>query len=204
MLILVIIVNNEWRYLLMLNAFTAGVKPGGLNTLSQIRILLCYLIKASATPLRKEEIEQALTSEQLVNVFELSSALVDLETNNLALVENGLYTLTANGIQVADTLATDVPKTVRESAVSAVIKAQGFLRKSMQHKASIELADNGYNLNCYIEDISDKLFSFTIYLPDLESAELAKQRFIENGDKIYSLMLAGLTGNLSLAAEYLK
>lgn len=188
----------------MLNAFTGGVKPGGLNTSSEIRILLCYLIKLSSAPLKREEIEQALTGEQLVNLFELSSALVDLETNGLAICENGQYFITESGIKIADTLATDVPKTVRECAAAAVIKAQGFLRKAAQHKAEILPADKGYNLSCYIEDMGEKVFCFTVYLPDIESAELAKARFIENGDKIYSLMLAGLTGNLSLAAQYLK
>ena len=32
------------------NAFTAGVKPGGLNSSTEIRILLCYLIKNAASP----------------------------------------------------------------------------------------------------------------------------------------------------------
>lgn len=184
-------------------AFTAGVKPGGLTTSSQIRILLCYLIK-TVTSITQKEIEHALISEQLVNFFELSDALADLETNNLATLNNNKYSLTPKGLNIADTLYVDVPKTVRECAVMAAIKAQQFAHKAAQHKAEITSHKNGYNLNCYIEDLSEKVFSFTLYLPDIETAELAKSNFIENGDTIYQIMLAGLSGDTTLAARLVK
>ena len=55
------------------DAFTAGVKPGGLTSVTEIRILLCYLIK-TAGPVSREVLENALMQEQLVNYFELSMA----------------------------------------------------------------------------------------------------------------------------------
>ena len=60
------------------NAFTAGVKPGGLTTSTEIRILLCYLIQHAGTPLSQGELETALLGEELVNYFELASNLSDL------------------------------------------------------------------------------------------------------------------------------
>ena len=51
------------------NAFTAGVKPGGLTTSTEIRILLCYLIQHAGTPLSQGELETALLGEELVNYF---------------------------------------------------------------------------------------------------------------------------------------
>ena len=68
------------------SAFTFGVKPGGLTENTEVRILLCYLIKTVApmAPLTRAEIEQALLGEQLVNYFELSAGLADLEENGLA------------------------------------------------------------------------------------------------------------------------
>ena len=66
------------------NAFTAGVKPGGLNNSAEIRILLCYLIQNVPEPLSQEEIERALLGEELVNYFELASALSQLCDRGLA------------------------------------------------------------------------------------------------------------------------
>ena len=44
------------------DAFTAGVKPGGLTSSTEIRLLLCYLIQ-NAGPLTRQEIETALMEE---------------------------------------------------------------------------------------------------------------------------------------------
>ena len=41
------------------DAFTAGVRPGGLTNSTEIRLLLCYLVK-NAGPITRAEIENAL------------------------------------------------------------------------------------------------------------------------------------------------
>ena len=51
------------------DAFTAGVRPGGLTSSTEIRLLLCYLVK-NAGPIARQEIENALMEEALVNYFE--------------------------------------------------------------------------------------------------------------------------------------
>lgn len=61
----------------MAEAFTAGVKMGGLTNDTEIRILLCYLIK-SVGPVTREAMEAALLQEELVNYFEFVGALNDL------------------------------------------------------------------------------------------------------------------------------
>ena len=48
------------------DAFTAGVRPGGLTSSTEIRLLLCYLVK-NAGPIARQEIENALMEEALVN-----------------------------------------------------------------------------------------------------------------------------------------
>ena len=39
------------------DAFTAGVRPGGLTNSTEIRLLLCYLVK-NAGPITRTEIEK--------------------------------------------------------------------------------------------------------------------------------------------------
>ena len=48
----------------MAEAFTAGVRPGGLTDDTQIRMLLCYLVKV-AGPVKRETMQGALLQEQL-------------------------------------------------------------------------------------------------------------------------------------------
>ena len=55
------------------DAFTAGVRPGGLTNSTEIRLLLCYLVK-NAGPITRTEIENALMEEALVNYLRSAPA----------------------------------------------------------------------------------------------------------------------------------
>lgn len=176
------------------NAFTYGVKPGGLTADAEVRVLLCYLIRTAA-PLTRENIEQALLTEQLVNYFELSGSLADLQNQQLIIVdENGFYAITPRGEAVTDELELDLlPRSVRETAVRAAIRAQKRNRMADQHKAVIEKTASGYQVKCSIEELNQPVFSITLSLPDTRTAELVKDSFIEKGDSIYAMVLNSLT-----------
>ena len=78
------------------DAFTAGVRPGGLTNSTEIRLLLCYLVK-NAGPITRTEIENALMEEALVNYFEIGSCLDDITRQQLVTVDGDRYTITDKG-----------------------------------------------------------------------------------------------------------
>lgn len=177
------------------NAFTAGVKPGGLTTSTEIRILLCYLVQRAGAPLSRKELETALLGEELVNYFELASSLTALCEQNFLREEEGRYSLLPAGAEIADTLAQDVPRSVREAAVRAAISARQFSAKEAQHHAQIvPSAGKGYRVECGIRDMGSDIFSFSLYVPDRLTAQMVRTRFVQNGAEIYRAMLAALTG----------
>ena len=51
--------TNRQEVIVMAEAFTAGVKMGGLTSDTEIRLLLCYLVK-TAGPVTRETLEGAL------------------------------------------------------------------------------------------------------------------------------------------------
>ena len=110
------------------DAFTAGVRPGGLTNSTEIRLLLCYLVK-NAGPITRTEIENALMEEALVNYFEIGSCLDDITRQSLVTLQNDRYAITEKGRKVAQELAYDLPRSVRERAVAAVFRAQTWARK---------------------------------------------------------------------------
>ena len=91
------------------DAFTAGVRPGGLTSSTEIRLLLCYLVK-NAGPIARQEIENALMEEALVNYFEIGSCLDDITKQQLVTLTKGSYTITDKGRKVAQELAYDLPR----------------------------------------------------------------------------------------------
>ena len=185
-------------------AFTAGVKPGGLTTTTQIRILLCYVIRTVAHPLSRAELEQAMLEKELVNYFELADCLSDLETQELVTVEDGRYHITEKGRRVADLLLTDLPRSIREQAVQAAVLAQQWARKAAENKAMVLPAEGGYLLDCRIQELGQDVFHLSILMPDKATAESAKEAFIEKGAEFYKVMLAALSGSSPLAAQWLK
>ena len=177
----------------MAEAFTAGVKPGGLTDDTQIRILLCYLVK-TAGPLTRDTLQGALLQEQLVNYFEFADALVDVEKQQLvAQDESGLNSITEKGSTVADTLALDLPRTVRESAIRAVMQIQSWRHKAAMNRARVEEEDGEYTVWCAIGDLGSDVFRLQLAMPDKLTAETIKNNFTAHGSEIYSKVMDMLT-----------
>lgn len=176
----------------MAEVFTAGVKPGGLTSDTEIRILLCYLVKTAA-PLTRDAMQGALLQEQLVNYFEFVNALDELEDQQLVELTDKGYVITEKGSVVADTLAYDLPRSVRESAVRAVIRIQSWVHKAAQNKAHVEQDGNEFRVICTIEEMGHDSFQIQLSMPDRLTAEMVKNRFIAKGSRVYSQLLNLLT-----------
>ena len=154
------------------DAFTAGVRPGGLTSSTEIRLLLCYLVK-NAGPITRQEIENALMEEALVNYFEIGSCLDDITKQELAY---------------------DLPRSVRERAVAAVLRCQTWARKEAKYSARItEKADGHCTVRCTVKGLDSELFCLELGAPDRLSAELVKKQFILKGNEIYQLLINKLT-----------
>lgn len=125
------------------DAFTAGVRPGGLTNSTEIRLLLCYLVK-NAGPISRQEIETALVEEALVNYFEIGSCLDDICKQKLVTESAGCYSITEKGRRVAQELAYDLPRSVRERAAAAVLRSQTWERKAAEYDAHITEKADGH------------------------------------------------------------
>ena len=181
----------------MADAFTGGVKPGGLTSSTEIRILLCYLIKTTG-PVTRETLEGALLQEELVNYFEFAGALGDLELQQLVTIQDKGYKITEKGANVADTLAYDLPRSVRESAILAVIRLQSWAHRAAQNHATVEHDANGYRVVCTIRDEGQpESFRLELAMPDALTAEEIKNRFIARGSQLYISLLEKMTQPLS-------
>ncbi len=177
------------------NAFTAGVKPGGLTSNTEIRLLLCYLIK-SVPGLTRTELETALVEEELVNYFEVASAMDDILHQQLASEVGGGYSITEKGARVAAELAYDLPASVRDAAIAAAIRKQTWNKKAANYHASINaLPDGQYSVTCTIEGLGTDAFCLTLSMPDALTAAQIRDQFILHGSEVYALLLNQLTAD---------
>lgn len=177
----------------MNDAFTAGVRPGGLTGSTEIRLLLCYLVKTSG-PITRQEIEDALMEEELVNYFEIGSCLDDITRHGMVELNGGKYTITDKGASVAKELAYDLPLSVRERAVAAVLRSQLWAHKQAEYGAEIaERSDGHCTVRCTIKALERELFCLDLGAPDRLSAEMLKKQFILKGNEVYKLLIDKLT-----------
>ena len=174
------------------DAFTAGVRPGGLTNSTEIRLLLCYLVK-NAGPITRTEIENALMEEALVNYFEIGSCLDDIARQQLVTVEGDRYTITDKGRKVAQELAYDLPRTVRESAIRAVMQIRSWRHRAASNRAVVQEKDGQFSVVCSIADMGSDVFRMELAMPDKLTAEMIKNNFIAHGSDIFPKLLNALT-----------
>lgn len=186
------------------NNFNEGVKLGGLTTTAEIRILLCYIMDSLDMPVSRAQLEEVLLGEELVNYFAMAESLTQLILQKLLVENSGMLCITEQGRTVARNLAQDVPRTVRDTAVRGVIRAQQYAAKAAAHKSEVIKTGTGRNVVCSIGDDIGPLFKLELYMPDDLTAKAVQKKFIENGDFVYKLVLAALTENRTMMEHTLQ
>lgn len=185
------------------NQYDEGVKPGGLTTTTEIRILICYILDCVDAPVSRAQFEEVLLGEALVNYFAMAESFAQLLGQGLVTGGDDGYRITEKGRTVGRTLAHDVPFSVRETAVRGVIRAQQYAARAAVHRSEVVKTGQNRTVQCAIGDDAGPLFRMELYMPDDLSAESVRDSFVENGDEVYKLVLAALTGNRALAEKAL-
>lgn len=176
------------------DAFQGGVKIGGLFNINLVRVLLCYLLARFGKPLNKEILFHAIQSEELANYFEIVDAYSELVKNKHIIEDNSLCTVSESGKMIADQLDTELPLTVREKSLSAILKLLLKEKNETENKVEIKSIENGKIVSCKImggEDIC--LCDLNLYVPDDIQAEVVKRNFYNIPDILYRTIISMLT-----------
>ena len=191
------------------DTFDEGIVPGGMRSKYEIRILICYPLNSIKEPVSKEIIVDSICEESLANYFETSSCFDDLiEKGNI--IEEGsdgdikTYTVSENGVMIANQLDTILAYTVKEKAYDCAINLLAQKKKERENSVEIVKTDMGYNVNCKISGGNLDLLSFSIFAPDMPQAQIIKKNFYENPTTFYKVILAMLTQNKESVGEALE
>lgn len=195
--------------ILAFDTFDEGIVPGGMRSKYEIRILICYLLNSIKEPVSKEIIVDSICEESLANYFETSSCFDDLiEKGNI--IEEGsdgdikTYTVSENGVMIANQLDTILAYTVKEKAYDCAINLLAQKKKERENSVEIVKTDMGYNVNCKISGGNLDLLSFSIFAPDMPQAQIIKKNFYESPTTFYKVILAMLTQNKESVGEALE
>lgn len=182
------------------DALDAGIRPGGLRSKQDIKILVCYVLSKTRLELSRESLEQALIRSELVNYFEVSDCVSDLISKGNMTVTDGKCYLTKSGEEIAKMLELSLPPSVRDRAVATTLELYEREKRERENIVNITPCENGYNVECRIlGGQAGDLLNFSINVADREQARVIKEHFLERPDVIYSATIALLTGNKDFA-----
>lgn len=180
------------------DAFDAGIELGGLRNRNEIRLLVCYLLKAIDKPIPRSLVVDAILNDGLANYFEINEAIAELlKGGNIdrdIVNDEEVLTVTARGRNSAELLETTLPKTVREKSINAAIKLTTLAQNKRENEIITEkLPDGGYNVTFVLGSQGDELMRLTVFVADGMQLEVVKNNFLEDPVKLYSSIITALT-----------
>ena len=181
-----------------MDAWNLGVELGGLTNKTEIKLLICYLLKSLDAPLSKLQLSDIIQGEGLANYFELIQALDELIRDDNVRMNledtDEMLTVTEKGINSVENLEMDfLPRSVKEKAVNTAIRLQTLARRERENKIEVEKTDSGYNVTFFFGDEKTQLMKLTIYVADEIQVETVKKNFLEDPIKLYSEIITSLT-----------
>ena len=120
------------------------------------------------------------------------------------LIKNGLVTtreqdgdtvitLTPSGFSVAERLETELPKSVRDTAVCAAMELLARQKARGGTEARIEKLEKGYHVYLSVRDGDVLMMQTVLYAADSLQANSICERFLQQPEKLYSGIVDILT-----------
>lgn len=188
--------KNEIDPRLRFDAFTAGMKDGGLRSVTSINLLVCYIIANINGKVTAQNIIDAVNEGMIANYFEISDAIARLKkANTIVEDENGVLSLNVDAGASIDLIEHDLPLTIREESIKLCQKIIAKETYQRENKVEIVKLENGYNVVLHISDMTVDYMTLTLFAPTIEQAEMMKDKFITNPIKVYENLIEGIFNN---------
>lgn len=179
------------------DALTAGIPPGGLVNRTEIRILICYILKSIKQPIPAEPLKELLHFGGIANYFEVSYAIGELQKAGHIQEEtawgNVCYSICPSGVDIADTLETALPLTVRETACALTLKMLTRKQNERENQVHIEETEFGCYVTCAVWEAGVEQMAVRLLVPDKLSAQVVKNAFLNDPATLYSRTIDTLT-----------
>lgn len=191
------------------DTFDEGIAPGGLRSKNEIKILICYLYDSVNDKMSRSLAVEAIRADELANFFEIAVAFEEL-INDGNLIESTeidgepTYILSENGRIIARQLETTLAHTVKQKAFECALRLLSERKTARENTVDIKKTENGFEVHCRVSGGAVDLFSFTLYAPAYEQAEIIKKNFLSYPQTVYKTMLGLMTKDIESVGEALE
>lgn len=179
------------------STFSQGVAPGGLRDRTEIKLLICYLLKTLKRSLTRSHINEILQEYRIANYFEVNTAISELVTAGQLTSDlsdgDEEISLTSRAKLDVGLLEKDLPRSVKEKALKSALKI--LQRERIEKESIVEVLalEHGYHICFTVKDMETELLKITVYVADESQIEVAKRNFYNNAVEIYSGVISSLT-----------
>lgn len=181
----------------MTDTFSQGVEPGGLHTSQEIKLLICYMLRGIEVPLTRDQVLEVLSGNGIANFFDTADAIDELLRRGLVCESaEGALSVTGDGKQVAESLVSMLPYTVREAAVSLALQTAAEHRRARDNHVDITPNAHGFAVTCTVGVEEPPLMRFTVQVADRQQAALVRSRFLADPETLYRTLFTILTDDL--------
>ncbi len=181
---------------LRFDAFTAGIKDGGLRSVASINLIVCYIIANIKTKVTAQNIIDTMDEGMIANHFEISNAISKLKSQGV-ISENKDGALELNGSDKAmiDLVEKDLPLTLRDKSIKICQRLIAKETYQRENKAEITPCDSGYNVTLHVSDKNNDFMNLTLFASTLTQAEVIKEKFITNPVRVYENLIDSIFSN---------
>ena len=130
--------RNEYDIRLRFDAFTAGIKNGGLRSVATINLLVCYIIASINNKVTAQNIIDTVAEGEIANHFEISNAIAKLIQSGVIVEdEEGTLTLAVDSPESIELIEHDLPLTIRDNAIKILENILIITTKKVPRKAGL-------------------------------------------------------------------
>ena len=178
-------------------AFGEGIVPGGLRNRPEIKLLVCYLLKALSRPLSRSQINEILQEYPLANYFEVNQALSELIKSGVVVSElsgeSEEMSLAGKAVFDVASIEHTLPRSVREKALAAALQVLTRERIKRESRVEVTPLSQGFHVTFTVADMDTELLRLTVYVADEAQIETVKRNFYSGAVTIYSNIISALT-----------
>ena len=172
----------------------AGINPGGLNNIAEVKLVICYMLNFCIEPLSKTQIFDILDFNNIVNYFYFAQAFNELKEGGQIEGNSGGFVLAPSGKESMLALQDKISKNIKERLE---ISAKNYVNKIIfekWHNIEVKKEENGFTVKCTIKDDVNELMSISLFVPESKQINQIKQNFWHNSEEIYKNTVELLTG----------
>ena len=170
-----------------------------LSSVHDVKISICYMLNKLNRPVTEEQLYEIVLNSEIINYFFYTEAMADLQKSGAVSKKNingtECYILEEKGQLSSDYYNEFIPYYFRKRILRAAFSFFAKLKCENDADITIKEVHNGCEVDCIIKDASYDLMRISLYAPDIDQAELIKEKIRLNPAGFYNKIITFALNN---------